>query len=114
MICSPKKDTTEPPTCLKLSRSLTIDNVEDVLRELTVIIATSKDIVIDCHGLHELDEKGLKFLCSAHRHIVSRNRTVKMTGLSSELVLDVRRRMDRFVPGLTCRHAEQVNCVWKL
>lgn len=99
---------------LKLKGSLTGENIEDTLRELAGIICKSDLIIIDCSDLLDLDEKGLKFLCSAHRHILSRNRNAEIMNLSTGLVLNARRQLAKFVPGLTCQQSGQGHCVWTI
>lgn len=98
---------------LELSGSLTEDKIEKALRELAGLMSSARHIVIDCHDLQEIDEKGLRFLCSAHRHIVSRNRTIDIAGLSPELVWRARSQTKNFVPGFSCLKTDLEQCVWK-
>ena len=109
-----KNDKDADAAVLKLKGSLTGENIEDTLRELAGIICKSDLIIIDCSDLLDLDEKGLKFLCSAHRHILSRNRKAEILDLSPGLVLNARLQLAKFVPGLTCRQSGQAHCVWTI
>ena len=97
---------------LLLTGSLTVEDIEAARTALTKNLGASGQIVIDCCGLHKIDEHGLKFLCAAHRHIMSRGRTVEFIGLSPELVFAAKREMKSFVPGLSCQHSMRTNCLW--
>lgn len=100
---------------LVLSGSFAGQEIEDAFGRLSLMmLGSSCHIIIDCQGVHEIDDKGLKFLCSAHRHILSRGRSVDITGLAKDVILKAREQSGRFAAELSCKCLKYHQCFWKI
>lgn len=98
---------------LLMTGSLMSEDVEDARKRLSEVIGQSDHIVIDCHGLQELDEHGLVFLCSAHRHFINSGRFLEFSGLSPELVSAAKAQRTNFLFRLSCDQSKSSKCIWK-
>ena len=97
---------------LVLPDNLAGEGIELARQGLVEALAQSGKVVLDCSMLTELDEHGMVFLCSSHRHALSRGKELIFQGLSESLARAARSQVGGFLPNINCPHSLVDSCLW--
>ena len=97
---------------LVIPENLTGDDIDLSRQGLAEAMGQGSHVVIDCGMLKELDEHGMVFLCSAHRHALNRGKELVFLNLSKELMKEVSTRFRGFLPKVNCPHSNIGGCLW--
>lgn len=71
---------------LVISGSITIQNAQDLHQALMDATAKANRLVLNLEGVDRMDLAALQLLCSAHRGIVDKGKTLTLAGNLSETV----------------------------
>lgn len=75
-------------TVITLSGPATIANVNTLLMQLLAAFHRADHVIIDLHGVTEIDAAGLQLLCSSHRSSLSVNKELSIRGKELPLILE--------------------------
>jgi len=98
------------PRTIKLSGSITSDNVGEALIHLSTVFDKA-DNVIDLSGITEIDFAGLKLICLCHRTLPLSGKVLRITGHDQATIRETI-QAEGYQCSLSCSFNSSYSCVW--
>ena len=95
---------------IKLSGSITSDNVGEALIHLSTVFDKT-DNVIDLSGITQIDFAGLKLICLCHRTLPLSGKVLRITGHDHTAIRDTI-QSEGYQCSSTCSLNSSYSCVW--
>jgi anti-anti-sigma regulatory factor len=83
------KPDAEEPVVVKVTGPTNVSNISILLMQLLAAFRQSDDIVLDLHGVTEIDAAGLQLFCSSHQSSIFMNKEFRITGQDNPVIWEV-------------------------